>query len=51
MFKALKAHDRNIMAKRRHGGDIHASSMSLLLVINVDVSVSFKAINSNDTIE
>ena len=27
------------------------SIMSPLLVINVDVSVSFKAINSNDTIE
>ena len=51
MLKALKAHNSNIMAKRRHGGDIHVSTMSLLLVINVDVSVSLKAINSNDTIE
>ena len=52
VLKALKAHNRNFMAKRRHGGDMHVSTMSLLLVLNVDVSVSFKAVNHpKNTIE
>ena len=49
VLKALKAHNRNFMAKRRHGGDI---TMSLVLVLNVDVSVSFKTVNHpKNTIE
>ena len=48
VLKALKAHNRNFMAKRRHGGDM----TSLLLVLNVDVSVSFEAVNHpKNTIE